>query len=101
MIRGGQDGGLPEVYTADAGGGAAVRRTYRGDPRTRVTRWTDDGEVLRRRRGADPSGAAWVQERLGSSAAAAAASSSPASPVALARAAGSSSRDRTGQTASA
>ena len=41
-----RDGGLPEVYTADADGGAAVRRTYWGDPRTRVTGWTDDGEVL-------------------------------------------------------
>src|SRR5262249_33248350 len=41
-----QDGGLPEVYTADADGGAATRRTYWGDPRTRVTSWTDAGEVL-------------------------------------------------------
>ena len=40
-----RDGG-PEIYTADTGGGAATRRTYWGDPRTRVTGWTGDGEVL-------------------------------------------------------
>jgi tricorn protease len=41
-----RDGGLPEVYTADTDGGTAIRRTYWGDPRTRVTGWTDAGEVL-------------------------------------------------------
>src|ERR1700761_3184445 len=41
-----QDGGLPEVYTADSDGGTPVRRTYWGDPGTRVTGWTDAGEVL-------------------------------------------------------
>jgi tricorn protease len=41
-----RDGGIPEVYTAETDGGAAVRRTYWGDLRTRVTGWTDDGEVL-------------------------------------------------------
>ena len=40
-----RDGG-PEVYTADTGGGAATRRTYWGDPRTRVAGWTRHGEVL-------------------------------------------------------
>ncbi len=40
------DGGIPEVYTADTDGGAAARRTYWGDVRTRVTGWTRDGEVL-------------------------------------------------------
>ncbi len=40
-----RDGG-PEVYTGDAGGGTATRRTYWGDPRTRVTGWTGNGEVL-------------------------------------------------------
>jgi len=38
--------GDPEVYTADTGGGAATRRTYWGDPRTRTTGWTAHGEVL-------------------------------------------------------
>jgi tricorn protease len=41
-----RDGGIPEVYTADADGGLATRRTYWGDPRTRVAGWTRDGEVL-------------------------------------------------------
>jgi len=41
-----RDGGIPEVYTADSDGGVATRRTYWGDPRTRVTGWTDAGEVL-------------------------------------------------------
>jgi len=41
-----RDGGIPEVYTADTEGGEAVRRTYWGDLRTRVTGWTRDGEVL-------------------------------------------------------
>ena len=36
----------PEVYTADADGGPATRRTYWGDPRTRVSGWTKHGEVL-------------------------------------------------------
>jgi tricorn protease len=41
-----RDGGIPEVYTADADGGAATRRTYWGDLRTRVTGWTSHDEVL-------------------------------------------------------
>jgi tricorn protease len=41
-----RDGSIPEVYTAGTEGGVAVRRTYWGDLRTRVTGWTDDGEVL-------------------------------------------------------
>ncbi len=41
-----RDGGIPEVYTADTDGGTATRRTYWGDMRTRVTGWTDAGEVL-------------------------------------------------------
>jgi tricorn protease len=41
-----RDGGIPEVYTVDADGGIATRRTYWGDMRTRVTGWTRDGEVL-------------------------------------------------------
>ncbi len=41
-----RDGGIPEVYTADADGGAATRRTYWGDMRTRVTGWTRQDEVL-------------------------------------------------------
>jgi tricorn protease len=44
-----RDGGIPEVYTADLDGGTggpATRRTYWGDLRTRVTGWTDAGEVL-------------------------------------------------------
>ena len=36
-----------EVYLADVAGGEASRRlTYWGDPRTRVTGWSPDGEVL-------------------------------------------------------
>ncbi|HEX8008452.1 MAG TPA: PDZ domain-containing protein [Trebonia sp.] len=38
--------GDPEVYTTDTEGGSATRRTYWGDPRTRVTGWTSGGEVL-------------------------------------------------------
>jgi len=38
--------GQPEVYAADADGGDATRLTYWGDPQTRVTGWTDGGEVL-------------------------------------------------------
>ncbi len=38
--------GNPEVYTADADGSAASRLTYWGDARTRVTGWTEHGEVL-------------------------------------------------------
>ncbi|HEY3883149.1 MAG TPA: peptidase S41, partial [Trebonia sp.] len=41
-----RDGGIPEVYTAETDGGPATRRTYWGDARTRVTGWTDAGEVL-------------------------------------------------------
>ena len=41
-----RDGSIPEVYTADADGGIATRRTYWGDLRTRVTGWTRNGEVL-------------------------------------------------------
>jgi tricorn protease len=41
-----RDGSLPEVYTADTDGGTATRRTYWGDPRTRVTGWTRNDEVL-------------------------------------------------------
>jgi tricorn protease len=41
-----RDGGQPEVYTAGTDGGTATRRTYWGDVRTRVTGWTDAGEVL-------------------------------------------------------
>jgi len=41
-----RDGGIPEVYTADTDGGAATRRTYWGDMRTRVTGWTRPDEVL-------------------------------------------------------
>ncbi|HET9079945.1 MAG TPA: S41 family peptidase [Trebonia sp.] len=41
-----RDGGLPEIYTADTDGGIAARRTYWGDPRTRVTGWTRHDEVL-------------------------------------------------------
>ncbi|MGH3282208.1 MAG: peptidase S41, partial [Trebonia sp.] len=41
-----RDGGIPEVYTADTDGGVATRRTYWGDPRTRVTGWTSRDEVL-------------------------------------------------------
>jgi tricorn protease len=38
--------GAPEVYTAGADGGMATRRTYWGDPRTRVAGWTRHEEVL-------------------------------------------------------
>ena len=38
--------GQPEVYTADPEGGDAARLTFWGDPQTRVTGWTADGEVL-------------------------------------------------------
>jgi tricorn protease len=38
--------GDPEVYTADADGGAATRRTYWGDPRTRTAGWTGENEVI-------------------------------------------------------
>jgi tricorn protease len=38
--------GAPEVYTADTEGSHATRRTYWGDPRTRVTGWSHDGEIL-------------------------------------------------------
>jgi len=41
-----RDGGIPEVYSADTDGGAATRRTYWGDIRTRVTGWTRQDEVL-------------------------------------------------------
>ncbi|HTU08289.1 MAG TPA: peptidase S41, partial [Trebonia sp.] len=40
-----RDGG-PEVYSADVDGGPATRHTYWGDPRTKTTGWTSDGEVL-------------------------------------------------------
>jgi tricorn protease len=38
--------GAPEVYTAGTEGSQATRRTYWGDPRTRVTGWNADGEIL-------------------------------------------------------
>jgi tricorn protease len=38
--------GNPEVYAADTDGGDAARLTFWGDPQTRVTGWTADGEVL-------------------------------------------------------
>ena len=38
--------GNPEVYAADTAGGDAARLTFWGDPQTRVTGWTADGEVL-------------------------------------------------------
>ncbi|MBV9852959.1 MAG: PDZ domain-containing protein [Streptosporangiaceae bacterium] len=38
--------GCPEVYAADTAGSEAARLTYWGDPRTRVTGWTRQGEVL-------------------------------------------------------
>jgi tricorn protease len=41
-----RDGGLAGVYTADSDGGIAARRTYWGDPRTRVVGWTRHDEVL-------------------------------------------------------
>jgi tricorn protease len=40
-----RDGG-PEVYSAATDGGPATRRTYWGDDHTRVTGWTDAGEVI-------------------------------------------------------
>src|SRR5208282_4083756 len=41
----GRDGN-PEVYAADTEGSQATRLTYWGDPQTRVTGWTADGDVL-------------------------------------------------------
>jgi tricorn protease len=41
----GRDGN-PEVYAADTEGSEASRLTYWGDPQTRVTGWTADGDVL-------------------------------------------------------
>ena len=38
--------GQPEVYVADADGSGHARLTYWGDDRTRVTGWTQAGEVL-------------------------------------------------------
>jgi len=38
--------GQPEVYAADAGGAGQDRLTYWGDDQTRVTGWTQAGEVL-------------------------------------------------------
>jgi len=38
--------GNPEVYAGDVGGSDAARLTFWGDPQTRVTGWTADGEVL-------------------------------------------------------
>jgi len=38
--------GSPEVYVAGTEGSAAARLTYWGDPQTRVTGWTAQGEVL-------------------------------------------------------
>jgi len=38
--------GNPEVYACETAGGDAVRLTFWGDPETRVTGWTADGEVL-------------------------------------------------------
>jgi tricorn protease len=38
--------GNPEVYASDTAGGDAARLTFWGDPQTRVTGWTADGEVL-------------------------------------------------------
>jgi len=38
--------GNPEVYACDTAGGDAARLTFWGDPQTRVTGWTGDGEVL-------------------------------------------------------
>ncbi|HUB21487.1 MAG TPA: PDZ domain-containing protein [Streptosporangiaceae bacterium] len=38
--------GNPEVYAVDAEGSDAARLTFWGDPQTRVTGWTADGEVL-------------------------------------------------------
>jgi len=41
----GRDGN-PEVYAADTEGSTAIRLTYWGDPQTRVTGWTAEGDVL-------------------------------------------------------
>jgi tricorn protease len=38
--------GQPEVYAADADGAGQARLTYWGDDRTRVTGWTQAGEIL-------------------------------------------------------
>lgn len=38
--------GDPEIYTAEADGGPAVRRTWWGDRRTRTVGWTTRGEVI-------------------------------------------------------
>jgi tricorn protease len=38
--------GNPEVYAGDIEGGDPARLTYWGDPQTRVTGWTLDGDVL-------------------------------------------------------
>jgi tricorn protease len=38
--------GSPEVHLTDTEGSAASRLTFWGDPQTRVTGWTADGEVL-------------------------------------------------------
>jgi tricorn protease len=38
--------GNPEVYASDTAGGDAARLTFWGDPQTRVTGWTPDGDVL-------------------------------------------------------
>ena len=38
--------GNPEVYASDTAGGDAARLTFWGDPQTRVTGWTADGDVL-------------------------------------------------------
>ncbi len=38
--------GNPEVYSSDTAGGDAARLTFWGDPQTRVTGWTADGDVL-------------------------------------------------------
>jgi tricorn protease len=40
-----RDGG-PEVYTAETEGSQATQSTFWGDPRTRVTGWNADGEIL-------------------------------------------------------
>ncbi len=38
--------GNPEVYASDTAGSDAARLTFWGDPQTRVTGWTADGDVL-------------------------------------------------------
>jgi tricorn protease len=38
--------GNPEVYAADTDGGDATRLSFWGDPQTRVTGWTAEGDVL-------------------------------------------------------